>query len=344
MNWTHLFLQIAVVFLTLFVAHQLHIILHEAGHLLFGKLSGYHFVSFRVYNQMLVKEHGKLVRKKYNVVGTGGQALMSPPELKNGTFPLALYNMGGALMNVLVGALCLWLFFLVPSFWKAAFLTAAVLGVGMGLINIIPLRVGGIPNDGYNLLTLRRKQNAAARHAFWVMLRANAMVASGSRAREFPAQWFDWIDMAHLDDPLVASAAVLRYNYLLDSGELAEARSLLQTLFDTATELPSVIRNELRCELLFHELIHECREEEIDRLYTGALKDYIKITFTYASRQRLLYAYARLFTKDAEQAEAHLELFREACKKSASLGEIPGEQELVALVDEIAEKRETVIS
>ena len=337
------FFSLVLLLLSAIIFYYLHIILHEAGHLIMGKLSGYRFVSFRVFNLMLVRENGKLKRKRFTVVGTGGQCLMSPPEMKHGTFPLVLYNLGGALMNFLFGALCLWLFLLLPMPWSAAFLVSAVIGLFSGLVNIIPLKVGGVPNDGYNLFLLGREKNTAARQAFWLVLRANAMLASGVRARDFPASWFDGLDLDQLADPMMANLAAMRYNYLLDQGAFQEARALARRLLDTPNML-ELFKNEMRCELLFFELIFECREDEIKRLYTADLKAYINATSAHVARQRLLYAYARLFLKDAAQGLVHLTLFQKACAKSASLGEIPGEQELIAYIDQIAQQRTDALS
>lgn len=314
-----------------------HVILHETGHLLFGKLSGYQFVSFRVFGQTLVKQNGKLVRKKFK--GWIGQALMLPPDMKNGTFPSVLYNLGGGLMNFLFGALFLGLFFIASPFWRFLLLAGAISGILAGLISIVPQKPGGLPNDGYNALLLGRKGNADIRHAFWVQLHFNTALASGTRPRDIPTAWFEWVTPDNWNDPMVAAVAVIHYEYLLDRLELNEARSLAQTLLDTADKMLGTHKNQLRCELLFHELINECRPEEVGRIYTKELQAYIETTPLYTSNQRMLYAYARLFTKDAAQTEAHWVLFLEACKSSARLGEIPGEKELVALVDRIAEGR-----
>ncbi|MCL2842107.1 MAG: M50 family metallopeptidase [Oscillospiraceae bacterium] len=324
--------QLLTLLVVAVVAYHLHLIVHEAGHLLAGKLSGYTFVSYRVGSLMITRENGKLVRKKYTVAGTAGQCLLSPPDMVDGKFPLFLYNAGGALMNFLLGALCFGLSLLTSGLFAVALFVGTAIGVFMGLFNIIPMKIGGMPNDGYNMLLLGRDKNTATRHAFWVMLRANAAQASGVRPREFPTEWFDWVDMDNLNDSLIVSAAILRYNYLLDKGDLTEARACLQFLLDNA-KMIELLRNELLCELLFFELINECRPEEIERIYTKDLQAYIKATATYASRQRLLYAYHRLFTKDAEAAGRHLILFCKACETSASLGEIPGEQELIAVID-----------
>jgi len=79
--------------------------------------------------------------------------------------------------------------------------------------------------------------------------------------------------------------------------------------------------------------------EEIENLYTTELKQYIKATSSYMSRQRLLYAYTKLFLNDDTEAEKVLERFNKTCFTTPSVGEIDGEREMIALVDELAKKQ-----
>lgn len=79
-------------------------ILHEAGHLVFGLASGYRFVSFRIGSLMWQKDGGKLRFCRFQLAGTGGQCLMAPPDLTDGKMPYKLYNLGGALMNLIAAA------------------------------------------------------------------------------------------------------------------------------------------------------------------------------------------------------------------------------------------------
>ena len=94
-------LSVVLLIAGMYAALVLQIIIHEAGHLVFGLLTGYRFSSFRIFNLMLVKESGRLRLRKLNIAGTGGQCLMCPPDLVNGTMPFMLYNFGGAIMNIL---------------------------------------------------------------------------------------------------------------------------------------------------------------------------------------------------------------------------------------------------
>ena len=94
-------------FVFIYVAFFFHIIIHEAGHLVFGLLTGYKFSSFRVASFMWLKEDGKLKLKRLSIAGTGGQCLMTPPDMKDGKMPLVLYNLGGSFLNITLGALFL---------------------------------------------------------------------------------------------------------------------------------------------------------------------------------------------------------------------------------------------
>ena len=76
-------------FALLYLFFFLHIIIHEAGHLVFGLISGYRFLSFRIFSIIFVKVDGHIVRKRYSLRGTAGQCLMYPPKEEcDGSFPI----------------------------------------------------------------------------------------------------------------------------------------------------------------------------------------------------------------------------------------------------------------
>ena len=86
------------------VAFVLQIVLHEGGHLLFGLLSGYRFVSFRIFNWTLIRQEGKFRLKRFGIAGTGGQCLMFPSLWKRF---LLRFIIGEALLLI-----CRWRFWL----------------------------------------------------------------------------------------------------------------------------------------------------------------------------------------------------------------------------------------
>ena len=77
--------------LLLAVAAMFHIVIHEAGHLLFGLMSGYRFVSFRIGSFVLVRDDEGFRLGRFSIAGTGGQCLLDPPAMTDGRFPYKLY-------------------------------------------------------------------------------------------------------------------------------------------------------------------------------------------------------------------------------------------------------------
>ena len=84
--------NIIFLFLAGVIAFILQVIVHEAGHLVFGVLSGYKFISFRVFDFKIIKDkNGKLKIRFERLAGTGGQCLMRAPKYVEGKFTKLLY-------------------------------------------------------------------------------------------------------------------------------------------------------------------------------------------------------------------------------------------------------------
>jgi len=335
---------VAVIFVTvaaIVVGLFLNIVLHEGGHLIGGLLTGYRFVSFGVFSLTIIKENGKIVIKQYRAPGTGGGCMLSPPDMKDGKYPSKLFISGGFSVNFIVGAVCFILVYCLADtagLWARAFLVIGIIGVFLGLVNFIPHKVVA-PNDGYMLFNLGKKKNSEMRRGCWSGFRIQALNVEGYRPRDIPSELFDWADTSNISDIFVFDTVYKRYEYLLDKQELTEARSLMQTLCEKSSNVPDMQKYPCYCELLFHELIGECRQEEIERLYTKELKDYIKAAPSELNMRRFLYAYAMLALKDETKAKEYLDLFNKACAESIWSGTVRGEQALIMLIDTIACKR-----
>ena len=121
------------------IAFVLQIIVHEVGHLVCGLISGYKFVSFRVFDFKIIKdENGKLNFRYEKIAGTGGQCLMRAPEYVEGKFKYKLYLLGGVIFNVLF-SIVFWL--ILPSYYTLLF---ALIGFTLAFLNLIPMGF----NDG----------------------------------------------------------------------------------------------------------------------------------------------------------------------------------------------------
>jgi len=316
----------------------LHVFIHETGHLVMGKISGYGFISIRFFDVMFIKKNGKWTRKRFTFAGTAGQCLMSPPAPLNGKYPFVLYNLGGAMMDFIFGALFLAFYFLFSSLsYSWVFIILAAMGAASGLLNILPFR-GSIQNDGYNTLTIAGSD--IIRHAFWVVLNVNAELTKGCRFRDIPAADFDFLDRDISDsdrkNALLVNAEVYRFARLMDRREFKEAKAFAEHLLGATDQILEVQKKEFLCELLFLELIGACRKEEVDRLYTEEIKEYIKASSFSVGGPRLLYAYAKLFLHDDTEAAKAREKYEESCLSFPFEGEITMNSELIDLVDDLA--------
>lgn len=322
-------------FALIIIGYMVHIITHEAGHLIFGLLTGYTFVSFRIGSLTIIKEDGKLKTKKFNIPGTAGQCLMMPPEIKDGKFPFILYNAGGVIINLLVSILCILL--LIPlrdvSFvLEAILILLAVSGLFTALTNGIPMKIGGVPNDGHNIYSMLKDEDA--RRGFYVQLEVNGLQSLGTRIKELPLSTFELKGNADLTSPLNTSMRLMEYSYHLDHLDMEKAKKCLDSLAEFTDGIAPIYVNEINCERLFIELVTNCKKSIIDELYDKSLRKYIKAAKFQASKKRLLMAYEIYYNKDSKEA---LKYYQEG-KNLASNCPVKGDRDMeLMLLDRLAE-------
>lgn len=157
-----------VVAASFFILSTIQTAIHEAGHLLFGLLSGWRFGSFRLYSWIWLRENGKLRVKRSKIAGTTGQCLLIPPETEDGKTPYTLYNMGGVLLNLISAALLGALGFALKDSAVASFIAfvLAVQGLYSALLNGIPMRYAMVSNDGSNQRQMCKFRRRGVRSGF----------------------------------------------------------------------------------------------------------------------------------------------------------------------------------
>ena len=327
-------LMFAEAMIIMYIASFVQTIIHESGHLIFGIITGYKFVSFRIGHFMFIKEKGRLKIKLYNVVGTAGQCLMMPPQW-NEKIPYRLYNLGGCIMNAATALFALAAYFAAGAegFFALCMAMLAVMGLSMALTNGIPMRVGGISNDGMNAALLGKKENTL--RAFWLQLYVNGLIAKGERYRNMPREWFRLPEGEELSDPICCAMGVMLYNFCFDMHEFDEAEQTINYMLN-APGLLDVEKNELLCELLFLRVLRGAPKEEIDSLLTPKLDKYIKATANYVSRRRLAYAYQLLYLKNYSTAQKCLEVFERTAATYPYSAETENEREIIEIVKQKA--------
>lgn len=274
----------------------LQIIIHESGHLLFGLMTGYRFLSFRIFSFTLVKKDGKLVRKKLKVKGIPGQCLMAPPEWKDDArYPYVRYNLGGGVLNLLSCILAVPLFFLHIPFvsWMAGMFIFS--GVILGLTNLIPMSMG-IPNDGKNCLLC--KQARANQRAFYLQLKINAMMSDGLTVKEMEPELFEQGEEAPVN-ALTCFVELMKYYRLLQTGDTAGAKEVLARVAGEEKKLPLAFVNMVDLERVYCLLREDAPLEEVAAYCSALLPVFAQNRDL--SILRVKYAYCVLLT--AEERE-----------------------------------------
>lgn len=282
--------------------------IHELGHLVCGLLSGYKFVSFRIFNYTILKEDGKFRIKKFAVAGTGGQCLLTPPDLPLDKIPTGWYNFGGVMANIIVLLIALPVFLLPlnPFVAEALGVFVAVDAI-MILLNGIPMMAGGVGNDGYNMKLL--KKNMRSKQGIVNQLRANAMIQNGVRPKDMPDEYFENPKDIDYRNALEVSIPLMYSSRPVDEMKYDEALECIESLYSHKDEIMPLYIKEIACELAFLYL----RTGQPDKAESLLDKDLRKYIDTYrkmmSSKERLLCAIALYLDKDESKArEIYTEL------------------------------------
>ncbi len=322
------FLWLALYLLVFYAVYFLQIIIHESGHLVFGLLTGYTFVSFRIGSFIITKKDGKFCFARFAMAGTAGQCLLCPPEEKEGKLPFVLYNFGGVIFNVIFAVVSLVLYAFLPNVTvlSAALVISAVLGVYTAATNGIPMRMGLVNNDGFNALSLGKDE--CSLRSFANQLRINARMAKGERLRDMPKRLFELSDGADAGNPINAAIKVFACNRLMDEHRFTEAAELCKILISDEAVLP-IYKNMLVCDLAFCEMIAGERERAASRFNRELIK-FLSLMAKNPSIVRTQYAHALSCEKDMEKAKKHIVSFEKLAKKYPYSGDIESERELLA--------------
>lgn len=321
-------IYLGLLFLELYLAILGQMAIHEAGHLIFGLLTGYRFCSYRLGSLMILREKGRLRLRRLTLAGTSGQCLMAPPDWREESIPVILYNLGGCLLN-LASALAFW------GLWAAfgrtpcigpAFLFFALMGAALALANGLPLRSRLIANDGSNALTLVRSPQA--RRAFWLQLKVNEQLSQGTRLADMPDAWF--ADLPAPDDPLRAAVSVLACNRQMDQEAFLPARRSIEALLAAKTGLLGLHRQLLTCDLVFLRLL-EGETEAALALLTPAQKKFMRSMRGHPSILRTQYALALLAEGNGKRAAALRASFEKQAARYPYPAEIASEARLLEL-------------
>ena len=185
---------------------------HEAGHMVFGLLSGYSLLTYKVGPFEWYRKDEK-VRFRINSLSSMvlGQCLMIPPKPKKKVKPkFFMYNAGGLIFSYLMDIILVALFFLISNiYFKYTLLPMISISMFLTLNNSI-YQKGGI-NDVCNHVVV--KNNPKYINSIMFQLEVIANITNGKRygAKALYEPYFEE-KLNHITLPV----AQLRFNYAID--------------------------------------------------------------------------------------------------------------------------------
>lgn len=276
---------------------------HELGHLVFGIISGYKFVSFRVFNYTMIRVDGMIKVKKFAIEGTGGQCLLTPPDIQLDKIPTTLYIAGGLIANlILLLAAISSLVCLDNPMAKTALFIFILTDAMVLLINGIPMKINGLGNDAYDMLLLRRSQ--LSKQGFIIQLKSNALIQNGTRPKDLPSEWFVTPTPVDYSNPLEVSLPLEYASILIDRMKYSQAILLFNDLYNHKEQLIPLYIKEVACELTFLNLVSGHVDEAKKIIADNDLMKYVQ---TYrkvmSSKDRILCAITLYVDGNRKEAE-----------------------------------------
>ena len=295
--------EILWMLIAVLLAFILHIILHEGGHLVAGLLTGYRFVSFRFLNFTLINKDGRLQWRNFELAGTGGQCLMAPPDKPLEQIDTRWYNAGGVLANILIVLLSLvlvWAFDL-PHWLNELLIIMAFIGIVTALTNGIPMKLGGVANDGYNLLQMEK--DLPGKQSFCNILDINARSQEGETYSKMPERLFalpqpiDWKNSMHVGSVLSAATRLLALH------QWEDAYQLLTEALNHKDEYMMLYQQETE-NMMIQACILTGRDDEAQLHYTQEVQKHIsQHASTQSDKQFTSMAIALVLDNDRPKAE-----------------------------------------
>ena len=330
-------LGLALELLILIIAYFIQIVLHEAGHLVAGLMSGYGFGSFRIGGIMIHKENGRLKISKHAVAGTGGQCIMKMPPMTDGRYPVIFYNLGGVLMNLVTVPICVLLAVVSKnlSVLYVFFVMMALTGLITALTNGIPLKMGMLNNDGSNVKELYN--NPEAMRSLWCQFKVVEELGEGRKLSDMPDEWFFMPSAEGMNNSIAASAAVFLENRLMADGKFKEAAELCDKLLAMDSALIGLHKNLLLTDRITVGLLLSENASQMAALYESTeYQLFAKQMKTNISVIRASYAYARLVKSDDKLSAEALANFNKCAPTHPYSVEVESERALIKMIDECA--------
>ena len=181
-----------------------------------------------------------------------------------------------------------------------SFLLFALIGFIFAALNGIPMKIGGISNDGKNVQLLDK--DTLSKKAFINQLMIHAITQQGTRPRDIPDEYLTFSTNIDFKDALQVNWLLMSAVTLMDRREYEASYQILDTIIQHESEVLGLFAKETKCELVFASLITG-RIDQANKLYSDEIASYAQQYHkTMSNKLRLLCATALYIESNTEKA------------------------------------------
>lgn len=286
-----------------FINFFLHMLFHETGHLVFGKLNGFKFYRLTVWFFSIEKRADKRgVKLGFASSKYGGVSQMMPVSEKNLYKKFGIYVLGGLIGSFIISAAFL-LALLLVSFQSlpavyiyAALLTGFPLSVYFLTLNSMPVSVGGLSNDGGLIKGLLKKDSETKIYINVLTIQSKSYAGLSPSEIE---------EKLYFDIPVVADNCVskilllnLQYNYYLDKLDFENANNIMSQLTRLRRYTPDIYLEQILADKFFNTVFY-LKDPAAGEIIYSKIKEAID-SDENISALRIRMAYELFILKDKE--------------------------------------------
>ena len=227
---------------------------HEAGHLIAGRIIGFRFGFFAI-GPIWIAREGAGVRLCWNRLPAawGGMALAYPTDTRALASRMAIYSAGGpaASLALAVGAFCV-AHAIGPHSPQARLAMAlAIMSACVLLATAQPFGTGiGVRSDGSRILLFASNREKAEAEATVVALMA--LAAAGIRPRLWDAELVQTAETIRSPAALALASMTLVLRHRLDQGDHLKADAAIDSLIAMYDGSPAQVRGDAAAEVAFY--------------------------------------------------------------------------------------------
>ena len=240
--------------------------------------------------------------RNFELGGTGGQCLLSPPDKPVEQIDTRWYNAGGVLANLIMSGLAwaIYAAFDLPKWSNELLLFIIIIGIAVALMNGIPMKMNGIANDGYNLFQLEK--DIAGKQCFCNILEANACLQEGEEYKDLPDRLFDLPESIDWHNSMQVSNVGIAVSRLINHREWEAAYNLLSEALTHQDKILPLYRMEFKG-LMTLVCIATGRLDKAREHYDDKIKRYVE-RFTSTQSDKMLISMAAALELDGDRPKA----------------------------------------